>query len=240
MGKYFKGYRIDTARMKHWNYQWQAAYFVTINTASNEHYFGSIDNGAMALSEIGHIAHTEWLKTPALRPDMNITLDAFVVMPNHFHAIIIIGKNRYNTPMGNWANVDYRIGAMHGGIPSIYDQRTAAMHGGSTTPICNEFDQRTDAMHGVSTDENTTHGGSTTPNERPNQNRFGPQSKNLASIIRGYKSAVTMAARRIKPDFAWHSRYHDHIIRNAKEYQTIKHYIINNPAKWADDKFHSK
>ena len=50
----------------------------------------------MILSEIGEIANDEWLKTPSIRQDMNITLDEFVVMPDHFHAIIIIGENRYN------------------------------------------------------------------------------------------------------------------------------------------------
>jgi hypothetical protein len=31
--------------------------------------------------------------------------------------------------------------------------------------------------------------------------------------------------------------YHDFIIRDAKAYHNIKNYIINNPQKWAEDKF---
>lgn len=69
------------------------------------------------------------------------------------------------------------------------------------------------------------------------KNQFGPQSKNLASIVRGFKIGVTKNAREINPDFAWQSRYHDHIIRNDKSFQTISDYIINNPAKWQEDKF---
>ncbi len=63
-------------------------------------------------------------------------------------------------------------------------------------------------------------------------NTFGPQSKNLASIIRGYKVGVTKNTRKIKPDFAWQSRYHDHIIKNETEHNHIESYIINNPKNW--------
>jgi len=73
-------------------------------------------------------------------------------------------------------------------------------------------------------------------NLHPNQ--FGPQSQNLASIIRGYKIGVTKIARTIDSTFQWQSRYHDHIIRNANEYKRIENYIINNPAYWNKDKFY--
>jgi REP element-mobilizing transposase RayT len=42
----------------------------------------------MILSEMGHIAYNEWLKTPELRP--NVSLDVFVIMPNHMHGIVVI------------------------------------------------------------------------------------------------------------------------------------------------------
>ncbi|MBK5285583.1 MAG: transposase [Bacteroidia bacterium] len=35
----------------------------------------------------------------------------------------------------------------------------------------------------------------------------------------------------------WQRNYYEYIIRNKKSYQTIADYIINNPAKWDDDKF---
>jgi REP element-mobilizing transposase RayT len=69
-----------------------------------------------------------------------------------------------------------------------------------------------------------------------NQKRFGGQSKNLASIIRGYKSSVTMKARQLNPRFAWQANYHDRIIRNEYEYDRIAEYIQNNPMNWGKDK----
>jgi REP element-mobilizing transposase RayT len=67
------------------------------------------------------------------------------------------------------------------------------------------------------------------------KNKFGPQSQNLASIIRGYKTGVTKYARINHIDFAWQSRFHDHIIRNDGEYWRIKQYIIDNPRNWKGD-----
>ena len=51
----------------------------------------------MISSEIGDIVRSEWLKSPEIRPDMNLKLDEYIIMPNHFHGIIMIGKNEYNT-----------------------------------------------------------------------------------------------------------------------------------------------
>ncbi|HET7117114.1 MAG TPA: hypothetical protein VFI29_11515 [Hanamia sp.] len=98
----------------------------------------------------------------------------------------------------------------------------------------NDFNRR-DAMHRVSMDDGSgnkdaMHGVST--------NRFGPQSKNLSSICRGYKSAVTTYARKMHLEFDWQPRFHDHIIRSAEEYIRISNYILNNADKWRDDKFY--
>ena len=92
-----------------------------------------------------------------------------------------------------------------------------------------------DAMHCVST----------TPAKHPAaagntgyKNQFIPQSKNLSSIVRGYKSAVTTYARKNNLDFGWQPRFYDHIIRSMESYRLISHYILNNPARWNEDKFY--
>ena len=43
--KYKNKYRIPSARLQHWDYGWNATYFVTICTHNHEHYFGSIPAG---------------------------------------------------------------------------------------------------------------------------------------------------------------------------------------------------
>ena len=90
-------YRIQSARAQWWDYGWNGSYFITICTHEKEHYFGEIVDGGMVLSDIGKIAQTEWLKTFGIRPDMNLWMGEYVIMPNHFHAIIGIGINPFNT-----------------------------------------------------------------------------------------------------------------------------------------------
>ena len=63
-------------------------------------------------------------------------------------------------------------------------------------------------------------------------NKFGAQRNNLASIIRGYKSAVTKYANENNLGFAWQPRYYDRVIRNEKEYQNIRSYIYDNTDNW--------
>jgi putative transposase len=91
-----------------------------------------------------------------------------------------------------------------------------------------------DAMHCVSTTANGTNANET---NNPPKNQFGPQAKNLASVIRGFKIGVTVNARKIDANFAWQSRYHDHIIRNNVSFQKIQDYIISNTKNWESDKF---
>jgi len=66
-------------------------------------------------------------------------------------------------------------------------------------------------------------------------NRFGPQSKNLASIIRGFKSAVTKHATINGIPFAWQTRFHDRVIRDHDEHARIARYIDANIENWTDD-----
>lgn len=67
---------------------------------------------------------------------------------------------------------------------------------------------------------------------------FGPQSKNLGSVIRGIKSAVTRFANENNIPFGWQSRYHDHIVRNQDEMNRIAEYIETNPIRWDNDCFY--
>ena len=66
-----------------------------------------------------------------------------------------------------------------------------------------------------------------------------PKRGSLAVIIRGIKSAVTHFANENALDFAWQSRFHDHIIRDNSEMNRIANYIENNVANWVDDEFYT-
>jgi putative transposase len=71
------------------------------------------------------------------------------------------------------------------------------------------------------------------------KNQFGPQSKNLASIVRGYKTGVTKYATMNSIQFAWQERYHDRIVRDERGYYAVTKYIENNPTNWKNDPFNN-
>ncbi|MDD5291282.1 MAG: transposase [Patescibacteria group bacterium] len=71
------------------------------------------------------------------------------------------------------------------------------------------------------------------------QNKLGPQSKNLSSIIRGFKIGVKKFCTSNNIVFAWQARFYDRIIRNEKELNNIRQYIINNPLKWELNRNHA-
>ena len=88
----FQGkYRIKSARLPTWNYAGKGSYHIIINTKNRQHWFGDIQNGELQLSLEGLIVSTEWLKTPILRP--YVELDEWIVMPDHFHAIVHINPD---------------------------------------------------------------------------------------------------------------------------------------------------
>lgn len=100
-------YRIPSARLVGWDYSRPGAYFVTICTRNRVCWFGGVKNGKMVLSDIGKIVHDEWAKTPKIRP--NVKLDEFVVMPNHFHGILIIKNDDVRTIRPNVVETTCRV-----------------------------------------------------------------------------------------------------------------------------------
>ena len=69
-----------------YDYTRAGAYFVTICTYQRQHLFGRVIDDAVMLSELGQVVATEWQKTPTIRAE--VALDEWVIMPNHFHALL--------------------------------------------------------------------------------------------------------------------------------------------------------
>jgi putative transposase len=87
--------RVPSLRLEHYDYTKIGAYFVTICTKEHRNLFGKIENGLMKLNNSGEIVQHEWLQLDRLRD--NVELDEFVVMPNHFHAILFITREMEGT-----------------------------------------------------------------------------------------------------------------------------------------------
>ncbi|MDN5271898.1 hypothetical protein QTO31_07930 [Chloroflexus sp. MS-CIW-1] len=75
-------------RLKGYDYSQAGAYFITICTQDRACLFGKVVNGEMRLNDAGRMVLAEWNMLPERFP--HVVLDAFVVMPNHVHGIVVI------------------------------------------------------------------------------------------------------------------------------------------------------
>jgi REP element-mobilizing transposase RayT len=86
----------QSRRWAAWDYTRPAAYFVTICTYQRAYLFGHISDGIMRINPFGRVATEEWYRSEALRAEVH--LDAFVVMPNHVHGIVVIAPPDAEAP----------------------------------------------------------------------------------------------------------------------------------------------
>ena len=75
-------------RLKGHDYSQTGAYFVTVCSRSRECLFGDVVDGKMILNDAGRMVRDVWEELPKYYPRVDI--DAFVIMPNHVHAIIVL------------------------------------------------------------------------------------------------------------------------------------------------------
>ncbi|QIR36062.1 transposase [Tolypothrix sp. PCC 7910] len=83
-----KKHHRRSIRLPGYDYTQIGAYFTTICTYKKQCWFGNVVNGEMQYNQLGVIAYKFWQALP--RRFSHIRLDAFVVMPNHLHGILII------------------------------------------------------------------------------------------------------------------------------------------------------
>jgi len=207
--KFQDRYRIPSTRLQNWDYGWNAIYFITICASDREHCFGKVSNKTMELSEIGLLAHQFWCEIPDHFPF--ICLDAFVIMPNHIHGVLIIDKDNDG----------------HFGPKTVSDS-------GSGTPpssikpltISSDISKTNAKSSNIHADITLGH------------KRFQNQGSNtISSIIGSYKSIVSKKAHPIYKDFGWQAGFYDHIVHSDREFDRIRQYIDDNPANWTNDKY---
>ena len=198
-------------RLKGYDYTRPGAYFLTMVTHNRERLFGDIVNRRIRLSPFGNIVRDVWLQSALHQPA--IALDAFVVMPDHFHGIVVIRDGR---PGDDGGTATHRRGTTCRGD----DRGMAADRRGTAcrAPAVADIDIRT-ARHA--------------PNERIE--RFGrPVPGSIPTIVRSFKSAATkrINERRCTPGaHVWQRNYYERVIRDEFAMECIRRYIIANPAR---------
>ena len=219
MTLYKNKYRIETTRLKSWDYSKNGYYFVTICTKNRDYLFGDILDDNMVLNEYGMDVLSEWDNLPGHYK--HITLDEFIVMPNHVHGIIMI----------NSIPVDIDLREI--GLKKTYLNMTGLIEIGKETGLIEEEKETGLIEIGKET-------GKETGLKPVSTNKTEEYS--LSEIIRGFK---TFSSRKINDRRntsgipVWQPRFYDRIIRNEKELNDVRNYIINNPSRWHEDDYYS-
>ncbi len=208
---YYKGkYRINSSRFIHWDYGWPGAYFITIATKNRICYFGEINKYYVgnqldvnfAPTGLGEIAKFQWYEIP--KHFQFIKLDAFVVMPDHIHGIIIIENPAVETRFHPAVETRFHPAVETRFHPAVETRLIASLHPNIKSKT-----------------------GGITGNNNP------MLMNNISRIIRWYKGRCTFEMRKIHTEFAWQPRFYDRIIRNEAEFRYVQDYIFKNPEQWA-------
>jgi REP element-mobilizing transposase RayT len=80
--------RRRALRLKGYDYAQAGAYFVTICVRDRTCLFGNVVGGEMRVNDFGRLLDAAWRALPHHYP--HVDLDRFVVMPNHFHGIVVL------------------------------------------------------------------------------------------------------------------------------------------------------
>lgn len=194
-------------RLAGFDYRHPGLYFVTICTAGRACVFGDVVEERMVRSPLGQIAHGEWERTLRLRP--TLVPDVFVVMPNHVHLLF--------------------------GIAAIPDQAAADPAGRAEADPAGRAEARLSPTRTLRTTRTPQW-----PATSDSPPTLGSPSGSVPAVVGAYKSAVTRKARQAglwEGEPLWQARFHDRIVRDAREAGRIRRYILDNPLRWNQDRY---
>jgi len=121
-----KKHHRRSIRLKRYDYSQKGLYFVTICIKNRACLFGNITNGKMNLNDAGIMVKTQWLELP--QRFTNIQLHEYIIMPNHFHAILeIVGATLVVAPNNTVApnnGIDIQKRQPQGIAPTIAPTKT--------------------------------------------------------------------------------------------------------------------
>ena len=220
MEKILGKYRNDSMRLGTRDYAAPGSYFVTIITRGRKDYFGKIGDFLLtqdfASPQVVQ-ANGQGLASPQVVPADGRVLASPQVVPAKEQAF----ASMRDVPM----NGQYLVQLTE--IGKIADQYWQDIPLHFPFVILEEYIIMPNHVHGLLTFEKNFYPGG-------GENLFAPQSKNLASVIRGYKAAVKKYATLNKMEFAWQPRYHERIVR-LDEMTATRRYIRNNATRWIKD-----
>jgi putative transposase len=238
-------------RLKGYDYSKAGRYFVTICCQDRMCLFGRIENHEMTLNDAGKMIDKWFLEIPLKFPD--IAVGAYVVMPNHFHGIII------NTGIQPAVCGDAPVGADLCVRPENdcirpendcirYDNDCIRNDNDCIRPEndCIRYDNDcirndNDCIRNDNDCIRYDIGGEHTA-INPGEHVGSP----LPRVVQWFKTMTTNEYIRGVKNLnwerfngkLWQRNYYEHIIRDEKSFIAISNYIIANPANWNNDESH--
>jgi len=216
-------YRVESNRLKNWDYSSEAIYFITLVAQNRECIFGAIADGKMILNDNGKIIETELLKSITIRERW--VFHNWVIMPNHIHLLVEIKNDNSITPIGT-PNVETHNVEAHCSAPlqlesksqSKFEPQKLSRNPNSISSFVAVFKSVTTKQINALIDNNDVQ-------HRDAQRRDAQRRDALQCV----------SAERPFINTIWQSNYHDHIVRNYNSFDAIYHYIKNNPKNWNTD-----
>jgi REP element-mobilizing transposase RayT len=196
-------------RLQGYDYSQPAAYFVTICTHGRVGLFGEVVDGIMRPNALGLMVEEEWRRSETLRAE--VVLDAYVVMPDHLHGVVVLVPPDAD-PVG-------------GCDPSGYRLNLFSPTAGASGPTAGTSGSGADASGSGADAIVGPHGRAAL--QRP------PRS--LGAFVAGFKSAATKRINRVRGTLGakvWQYKFYDRVLRDEHEWRAVRRYIEQNPARW--------
>ena len=202
-------HRRRSLRLKGYDYARAGAYFVTVVTQERLCLFGEAAGGEVRLNQAGRMVHIVWESLSDRFA--GLSLDAFVVMPNHIHGVIVM-----DSPVGAPL-----VGARPRSKSAAPGDRPRA---GNAAP--GDRPRSGNAAPG-------DHPRATTRVAPTGLSDVIGAYKSLTTAE--YARRVTADGWPSFPGRLWQRNYYEHVVRNEDDMERIRAYIHDNPLKWEMD-----
>ena len=206
MSDHFQKKSRKSIRLPEYDYAQNGYYFVTICCRQKKCLFGKIKGGEMKLNFAGEIIEKWWKKIPEKFDE--VRLGKFVVMPNHFHGIIIIENTKVGAIPCNRPNKSM------GAIPCNRPNKSGE---NAVSPL-----RDTNKKQKI-------------PNTYDGLGSYIAWFKKMA--INEYIREVKKGNLPPFEKSIWQRNYHEHVIRSDDALEKISDYIQYNPILWEKDKY---
>ncbi len=221
-------------RLKGYDYTRASAYFVTVCVQNRFCLLGDVFAGAIRVNDAGRMVQTVWEECPDHYA--GVVVDAFVVMPNHIHGIIVLRPPPI--PASHDAH-DAHVGAG----PRTCPNPAPAPQPRDTPPQPRDTADggRGDHVNGGRGDH--VNGGQHGDADGGQPRGVAPTGSSLPDVVQRFKSLTTKryidgVRQHGWPPFPgrlWQRNYYERIIRDDAALHRVRAYIETNPQRWPTD-----